>query len=311
MANSTVLRPGPDKARRRPVDHGRMIQEYAMIAPAVLLLTIFLVMPFLLSFWTAMTNQPLIPRPTPVRFIWFANYIRILSDELFWTALWNVTRFTLWILPVQCGLAFATALLLHQKLPMQNLLRGLFFLPAITSMVVVCVIWGTLFQYPTGPFNQLIGWISAGTIEPIDWLGDPDWAMFSLVLLSAWQAYGFQMVIYLAGLQGIPEELYDAARIDGASRWRRFWHVTMPGLRPTHVFVMVITTIQAFKLYTQVAILTQGGPRSTTDTVVHYLVNYGFTQQKLGLASAISVILFLIVLFIALVQRKLLRRYDV
>jgi multiple sugar transport system permease protein len=301
----------PGKPRRRPLDRRRMVQEYAMIAPALVLLTVFLVVPFLLSFWTAMTNQPLVPRPTPVRFIWFNNYIRVLSDDLFWTALWNVTRFTFWILPAQCGLAFVTALLLHQKLPMQNLLRGLFFLPAITSMVVVCVIWGTLFQYPTGPFNQLVGWVSGGAVEPIDWLGDPGWAMFSIVMLSAWQAYGFQMVIYLAGLQGIPEELYDAARIDGAGGWRRFWHVTMPGLRPTHVFVLVITTIQAFKLYTQVAILTQGGPRNSTETVVHFMVRSGFEQQKLGLASAISVILFLIVLVIALVQRKLLRRFDV
>ncbi|WP_037396362.1 carbohydrate ABC transporter permease, partial [Sinorhizobium fredii] len=140
---------------------------------------------------------------------------------------------------------------------------------------------------------------------------DPNWAMFSIVLLSAWQAYGFQMIVYLAGLQGIPDELYDAARIDGANAFQRFWHVTMPGLRPTHVFVLVITTIQAFKLYTQVAVLTQGGPRSSTETVVHYMVRTGFEEQKLGLASAVSVILFLIVLVIALLQRQLLRRFDV
>ncbi len=295
----------------RPAAKGRVAQELAMIAPALILMSLFLILPFLLSFWTSMTNQPLVPRPTPVRFLGFGNYIRILSDDLFWTAMWNVTRFSFWILPVQCGLAFLTALLLHQKLPLQNLLRGLFFLPAITSMVVVCVIWGTLFQYPTGPFNQVLGWVSGGRLGPIDWLGDPEWAMFSLVMLSAWQAYGFQMVIYLAGLQGIPEELYDASRIDGASRWRRFWHVTMPGLRPTHVFVLLITTIQAFKLYTQVAILTQGGPSNSTETVVHYMVRSGFEEQKLGLASAVSVILFLIVLVIALTQRQLLRRFDV
>ncbi|MGO7557600.1 carbohydrate ABC transporter permease, partial [Rhizobium johnstonii] len=250
-------------ALRRPAkrrDTKRLWQEMAMIAPAFLLMAIFLITPFLLSFWTAMTNQPLVPRPTPVRFVGLLNFERVFTDPLFWTSLWNVTRFTVWVLPLQCGLAFLTALLLHQKLPMQNLLRGLFFLPAITSMVVVCVIWGTLFQYPSGPLNQIVGFLSGGTIQPIDWLGDPNWAMFSIVLLSAWQAYGFQMIIYLAGLQGIPEELYDAARIDGASALRRFWHVTMPGLRPTHVFVLVITTIQAFKLYTQVAILTQGGP---------------------------------------------------
>lgn len=292
-------------------DRKRLFQEFGMLAPAVVLMTLFLIVPFVLSFWTAMTNQPLVPRPTPVRFVGFNNFIRIFSDDLFWTALWNVTRFTIWILPIQCGLAFATALLLHRKIPFQNLFRGLFFLPAITSMVVVCVIWGTLFQYPTGPLNQILGFVTFGRVGPIDWLGDPNWAMFSIVLLSAWQAFGFQMIIYLAGLQGISEELYDAAKIDGASRVQRFWHVTMPGLRPTHVFVLVITTIQAFKLYTQVAILTQGGPRNSTETVVHYMVRIGYEEQKLGYASAVSVILFAIVLMIALMQRQLLRRFDV
>ena len=305
----------PPKRRRRSiiarVGWSRFLQEIGMLAPAVVLMTVFLITPFLLSFWTAMTNQPLVPRPTPLRFVGFNNFLRILSDDLFWTSLWNVTRFTLWVLPVQCGLAFVTALILNQKLPFRNLFRAMFFLPAITSMVVVCVIWGTLFQYPTGPLNQILASLSGGRIQPIDWLGDPNWAMFSMVLLSAWQAYGFQMIIYLAGMQGIPDELYDAARIDGAGRWGRFWHVTMPGLRPTHVFVLVITTIQAFKLYTQVAILTQGGPNSSTETVVHYMVRAGFEEQKLGYASAVSVILFLIVLVIALIQRRLMRRFDV
>jgi multiple sugar transport system permease protein len=289
----------------------RFLQEAGMLAPAVILMTLFLITPFILSFWTAMTNQPLVPRPTPVRFVGMANFVRILTDDLFWTSLWNVTRFTVWVLPVQCGFAFLTALILNQKMPLRGLFRGMFFLPAITSMVVVCVIWGTLFQYPSGPLNQIVGFVSGGRIQPIDWMGNPDWAMFSIVLLSAWQAYGFQMIIYLAGLQGISEELYDAARIDGAGLWGRFWHVTMPGLRPTHVFVLVITTIQAFKLYTQVAILTQGGPKSSTETVVHYMVRAGFEEQKLGYASAVSVILFLIVLVIALVQRRLMRRFDV
>lgn len=282
-----------------------------MLAPALGLMGIFLVTPFVLSFWTSLTNQPLIPRPVPVQFVGIRNYERVLTDDLFWTSVWNVTRFTLMVLPIQCGFAFATALLLNSRLPLRNFFRGMLFLPQITSMVVVCVIWGTLFQFPSGPFNEMLAWVSGGRIEPIDWLGDPTWAMFSLVVLSAWQAYGFQMVIYLAGLQGIPDELYDAAKMDGAGRMRQFWHVTMPGLRATHVFVLLITTIQAFKLYTQVAILTQGGPRSTTETIVHYMVDIGFGDQKLGQASAVAVILFVLVLLIALTQRRLLRRYDV
>ena len=178
------------KRRRRSiiarVGWPRFLQEIGMLAPAVVLMTIFLITPFLLSFWTAMTNQPLVPRPTPVRFVGLNNFLRILNDDLFWTSLWNVTRFTLWVLPVQCGLAFVTALILNQKIPFRNVFRGMFFLPAITSMVVVCVIWGTLFQYPTGPLNHVVVSLSGGRIQPIDWLGDPNWAMFSIVLLSAW-----------------------------------------------------------------------------------------------------------------------------
>jgi multiple sugar transport system permease protein len=146
---------------------------------------------------------------------------------------------------------------------------------------------------------------------PIIWVGQTTSPLWPLIVVGIWRGFPFMALMMLSGLQGIPEELYDAARIDGASALRRFWHVTMPGLRPTHVFVLVITTIQAFKLYTQVAILTQGGPNESTETVVHYMVRAGFEEQKLGYASAVSVILFVIVLLIALLQRKLLRRFDV
>ena len=138
----------------------------------------------------------------------------------------------------------ALALLLNQKLPFRNAFRGVFFLPAITSIAVVCTVWGTLFQYPNGPLNQVVHLLSFGYAQPIDWLGDPRWAMLSIVLLSAWQAYGFQMVVYLAGLQNIPASLYEAAQLDGANAWNRFRHVTLPGLRQTNVFVLIITTSQ-------------------------------------------------------------------
>ena len=183
----------------------RFLQEIGMLAPAVLLMTVFLITPFLLSFWTAMTNQPLVPRPTPVRFVGFNNFLRILSDDLFWTSLWNVTRFTLWILPVQCGLAFATALILNQKntvpervsrhvLPAGHHLDGgglrhLGHAVPVPDRSAQPYRWC---RCPAGISSRSTGW------------GDPNWAMFSIVLLSAWQAYGFQMIIYLAGMQGIP-----------------------------------------------------------------------------------------------------------
>jgi multiple sugar transport system permease protein len=302
--------PGPVRiaARRpKPPIWGGRLQELGMLLPACILIALFLLLPFLSSFEIALTNQRLIPRPVPVRFVGLGNFQQILTDSAFWTALWNVTRFTIMVLPIQCGFALAIALLLNQKLPFRNFFRGLFFLPAITSMVVVCVIWSTLFQYPTGPFNQIVGFLTFGLVGPIDWLGDPTWAMPSIVLLSAWQAYGFQMIVYLAGLQNISESLYEAAELDGANAWQRFWHVTMPSLRQTHIFVLIITTIQAFKLFTQVNILTQGGPRGTTDTLVHYMFTAGFVDQRLGLASGGAILLFLIVVVVSLVQRFVVR----
>lgn len=278
-----------------------------MLAPAGILVTGFLLYPFILSFKLALTNERLIPRPVPAKFVGLENFATILSDTEFWNALWNVTRFTALVLPVQCGLALLLALLLNQKLLFINFFRGLFFLPAITSMVVVCTIWGTMLQFPSGPINQIVGFLSFGTVQPVDWLGNPDTAMLAIVLLSAWQAYGFQMVVYLAGLQNIPESLYEAARLDNAGPWQRFRYVTWPGLRQTNIFVLIITTIQAFKLFVQINILTQGGPLGSTDTVVQYMYNTGFVGQRLGRASAIAIILFLFVLLISLLQRYLTR----
>lgn len=278
-----------------------------MLVPALVLVSLFLILPFVLSCWISLTNQRLIPRPVPPRFVGLENFARILSDSAFWHALLNVTEFTVLVVPVQCGLALALAILINGKLPFRNLFRGLFFLPAITSMVVVCVIWSTLFQYPTGPFNQILGFVTFGLVGPVDWLGDTRTAMPAIVLLSAWQAYGFQMVVYLAGLQQIDATIYEAARMDGANTWRQFWHVTMPGLRETHVFALIITTIQAFKLFTQVNILTQGGPRGATDTVVHYMFTAGFVDQRVGVSSAVSIVLFVLVLLVSLAQRYIVR----
>ncbi|WP_299131666.1 carbohydrate ABC transporter permease [uncultured Amaricoccus sp.] len=299
----TLTRPAESARPKRLI--GARMQEFLMLLPACVVVGLFLLLPFILSFPMSLTNRRLIPRP--VKFVGFDNYVDVLTDPVFWRALLNVSYFALLVVPLQCGFALAMALLINQKLPGRNFFRGALFLPAITSMAVVCVIWGTLFQFPTGPLNQIVGILTFGLAGPIDWLGNPASAMPAIVLLSAWQAYGFQMVVYLAGLQSIPGDLYEAARLDGASTWERFRFVTWPGLRQTNIFVLIITTIQAFKLFTQVNILTQGGPRNATETVVQYMYQVGFVGQKLGLASAVAIILFFIVLAISLVQRVVLR----
>jgi multiple sugar transport system permease protein len=176
-------------------------------------------------------------------------------------------------------------------------------------MVIVAVIWATIYAYPTGLLNSFLQAVIP-RFTLVDWLGNTRTALAAIVFLSAWQAYGFQMVIYLAGLQNIPVELYEAAAIDGAGGWKRFAYVTWPGLRNTTVFVLTITTIQALKLFTQVNILTHGGPLGATSTIVHYMYEAGFIGQKIGYSAASSILMFLLVLIVVIIQRRLLARGE-
>ncbi|HAH61560.1 MAG TPA: ABC transporter permease [Treponema sp.] len=285
-------------------------QELYMMLPAVILLFLFMVLPFLSAFRLSLTNQRLITGPVGTKFVGFRNYIQIFMDKEFWQAFCNVIKFTIMVIPLQCGFALLMANWLNKVVYIKGFLRSIFFIPYITPMVIVAVIWESLYQYPSGFMNMIIAFISGGQIKPVQWLGDPKWALPSIVFLSAWQAYGFQMVIYLGGLQNIPETLYEAASIDGASPTQQFFHVTWPALRDTNVFVLIITTIQALKLFTQVNIMTKGGPNGSTNTLVHYIYQKGFTGQKIGYSSAASLILFFLILIIFLIQNAFLNRKE-
>lgn len=174
-------------------------------------------------------------------------------------------------------------------------------------MVIVAVIWKSIYQYPDGIANLALKLVTFGQAHSIDWLGNKNSALIAITILSAWQAFGFQMIIYLGSLQSIPSYLYEAANIDGATPFQTFWNVTWPSLKETNTLVLIITTIQALKLFTQVNIMTKGGPNGATNTLVHYIYQNGFAGQKIGYASAASVILFILILVIFLVQNKLLR----
>lgn len=285
-------------------------QEILMLLPAVVLLVTFIIVPFLMSVPLSVTNQKLLPGPVPTKFVGTRNFVRILTDDDFWQAFWNVIRFTLMVIPLQCGFALLIADALNRQKMLKGLLRGMFFLPYITPMVIVTVIWATILKYPEGGLNSILSWITFGWFQPIDWLGNPSTAMFGIVFLSAWQAYGFQMIIYLAGLQNIPSALYEAAGIDGASGWQKFWHVTWPSLLQTNIFVLTVTTIQALKLFTQVNILTKGGPRGATNTLVHYIYDAGSVAQKIGYAAASSIVLLVLILAIVVIQQIILKRFE-
>jgi multiple sugar transport system permease protein len=280
---------------------------WLMLAPTLFMIGLFIVLPFLMSVVLSFTDQRLVPNPNvPTSFIGWRNYQRLAEDGDFLNAFWRTAYFTVLVVPLQSLMGLGAALLINAKLPMRNAFRGIYFLPTVISMVVVSVIWASLYQRE-GFFNYALNGLSFGQAGAIDWLQNPVTAMPALVLLSAWQGFPFQMVVYLAGLQGISQELYEAARIEGANRWQEFWHVTMPGLRNTHILVGITTTIFAFKLFTQVQLLTQGGPQSVTDTLVRVMYMQGFRQGKVGIGAAAAVVFFLLVLTISLVQRVLVK----
>ncbi|MFC4504935.1 MULTISPECIES: carbohydrate ABC transporter permease [Streptomyces] len=201
------------------------------------------------------------------------------------------------------------ALLVNAKVKGVNFFRTVYFLPVVTSMVVVSILWTLLYQ-KTGLVNELISHLTLGQVHGPDWLTDPSTAMPAIIVMSVWQGVGFHMIIWLAGLQTIPQELYEAADMDGATRWARFRHVTWPGLSATRTFVLITITISAFALFTQVSVMTQGGPLDSTSTVVYQAVRTGYSQQQTGYASAISLVFFVLVLAVSLVQRFLTREKD-
>ncbi len=235
------------------------------------------------------------------------RYVVIAKDPTFLRALVNTTLFVLVIVPGQGGLALIMALFVNQRLRGMNLFRTIYFSPVVTSMAVIAIVWKFLYNPDEGLINRFLTTISFGHIDPPAWLVDNHTALLAIIILSAWQAAGFQMVIFLAGLQGIPGELYEASQMDGANMWQQFRFVTLPLLRNTTVFVIISTTILAFRLFTQIDVLTKGGPRDSTVTVVFDAVDQGFRQQKIGYGSAITVVFFVIVVSVALIQRALLR----
>ncbi|MGO4858326.1 carbohydrate ABC transporter permease [Arthrobacter sp. 2MCAF14] len=301
----------PPPVRRRRLHASRIreqISGWGMIAPAAILLLAFVFLPAIMGFGLAFTNARLIS-PRPIEFVGADNFVRLFTDPTFWRSLLNVTYFAVVVVPVQSALALAMALLINKKFRGVNFFRTIYFLPVVTSMVVVSLLW--LFMYrKEGLINELLSNLSFGLIHGPDWLNDPATAMPAIIALSIWQAAGFHMIIWLAGLQSISGELYEAAQLDGTSRWQQFLYVTWPGLKHTRSLILVTITIQALGLFDQVNVMTQGGPLDSTTTIIFEAVRSGFKQQETSYASAISLVFFVIVLLISAVQRYLTREKD-
>ncbi len=276
--------------------------------PGILLLLAFLVTPFLLAVTYSFTNLRLLS-PIPLRFVGLENYVETLQDPIFYRALANMLLFVVIVVPVQTGLALTLAILVNQKLFAVKAFRTIYFAPVLSVMAVAAVVWRILYVPDGGFINGFLGAVSGGALHPL-WLHSTSTALLAIIIMSVWQGVGFQMIVLLAGLQDIPEDLYEAANIDGANRWQQFRFVTVPQLRNSLLFVVTITTIFAFGLFDQVYVMTRGGPLNSTQTLMLTLVDVGYGRQRIGQASAIAVIFFVIVLAINIAQRLLIREEE-
>ncbi len=349
------------------------VAGWLMAGPAFALILGFILIPFILAFVLAFTNQRLIS-PNPTEFVGTRNFRRLLTfktltiepilddatgnpvldedgnltyprvreftrnnpdypeydglqemtywdradsrlvflsgDVVFAKALLNTSLFALVIVPLQGGLGLLLAVIVNQRTAGINIFRTVYFMPVVVSMVVVSLLWRFIYDGQNGLLNTILGFVSLGSFEAVDWLGNAKTALPAVIAMSVWQGVGFHMVIWLAGLQTIPGTLYEAAAVEGAGTWDQFRYVTWPGLRNTAVFVLVTITIQAAGLFTQIDVMTRGGPLDSTQSVIFQMVQRGYEKQDIAGGSAISVVFFLMVLSIALIQRFVTREAE-
>jgi len=243
-----------------------------------------------------------------VRWIGLSNYHRLVVAPLFWTALGNTFVFVIVGAPLSIAVSLATALLLHARLARARaVFRTVLFTPVVTTVVAVAVIWRYLFHARHGFLNYVLGWFG---IHAIDWLGDPRWSMPALIVFAVWKNFGYNMIIFLSGLHSIPEDPYEAARIDGATRRQQLRFITLPALAPTMLLVTVLTMVGYFQLFAEPYVMTRGGPAQSTTSILYFMFEEGFQWWNLGFASAVAFVLFAIMLAGTLVQLALARRWS-
>ncbi|MEV6494852.1 sugar ABC transporter permease, partial [Actinoplanes sp. NPDC051633] len=280
---------------------------YAFLAPGLILFSIFTVFALGFAFYLTFREWNILEPEKP--FIGLQNYRDMIGDEDFRRSVINTFYFTGASVPLGMAIGLGVALLLNQPLWGRSVLRTLFFLPVVTPFVVAAIVWKWLYNGDFGPINYYL--IKTHLItEPLLWLSDKNLAMPAVVLMSVWTSVGFSMVVYLAALQGVPAELYESARIDGAGAWARFRYVTLPMLAPSTLFLMVMGIIGSFQVFTQIYIMTSGGPVNRTSTMVYYIYESAFKFYEMGYASTLAYALFLLLLVFTAIQLHLYRRAD-
>src|SRR4030066_29830 len=277
---------------------------YFFLAPAMISIFVFFFIPVIAAFIISFTDFDIysLGNYSNLRFIGLKNYSDLLSNELFWTSLKNTFYFVIVASPLSIAVSLGAALILNSKLvKLKSIFRLAYFIPVVTTLVAVAIVWRFIYPPRFGMLNYLLSFIG---INPIDWLGDPFWAMPSIILMSIWKNFGYNMIIFIAGLQNIPEQLYEAAILEGADAWQQFKKITLPMLAPTTIFISIITMIGNFQLFAEPYVMTQGGPLNKTLSVVQYMYQEGFRWWNMGYSASIAFVLFIIIFAGTILQLK-------
>jgi len=283
---------------------------WIFVAPALVALAVFFVVPVVGALAMSFTDFDIyaLADIANLRFIGFDNYVHLLHTPLFWQALLNTLYFVVVGVPLSIAASLGTALLIDSRLArLKAFYRTALFAPVVTTLVAVAVVWRYLLHPRYGWLNYALGSIGIG---PIDWLGDPHWAMPAIILMSVWKNFGYNMIILLAALQAVPAELYESARIDGASAFQRLRDVTLPALAPVLLMVSILTMAGHFQLFAEPYVMTQGGPAQRTITVLYFMYEEGFKWWSLGSASAVAFVLFAIMFAVTLLQLRVARNTE-
>ncbi|HHG8013261.1 TPA: carbohydrate ABC transporter permease [Streptococcus pneumoniae] len=300
MSKETVV----DTKRREKIKDN--ILGYSFLAPALILLGIFLVIPVGMVIYYTFTDYYLLT-PDERKFVGFENFIRLTKDPIFLKSFLNTLKFVVWIIPVQLGAALGMALIVNKKRKGNMFFKVAFFAPVVMSLVVISILWLYLLNPNSGLLNAILNKVGIAS-QPF--LTSPKQAMYAIVFVSAWQGAGYQMLLFLGGMQNIPQDVYEAAELDGFSKWAQFRYITMPLLKPTALFVLLTTLISAFKLIVQPMVMTQGGPLNSIITMVYYIYQQGFTDRLVGYSSSIALVFTTLIGMISLVQRRVLKEDD-
>ncbi|MEZ0536820.1 carbohydrate ABC transporter permease [Caldicellulosiruptoraceae bacterium PP1] len=273
------------------------------IGPHFILFLIFLIYPTFYGLYISFFKWDFMTEP---KFVGFKNYMDLFNKETidyseFWSSLWHTIEFVIFSVPLLIAVAFILALLLNEKIPFKNFFRTIFYMPVALSVSTICLIWMWVFDSNAGILNYYFG-------IKTPWLSDLPYAWIALVIMTIWWTIGNNMVIFLAGLQDVPEEYYEASRIDGANWFQQLFHITLPSLKPTFLFITITSTIASFNLFGQPYIATRGGPGTATRTAVMYIRDVGFSQYRMGSAAAMAILMGLIMIVISIFQYRIMDR---